>query len=423
MKKIASFFATIAAVAALTACSQDDSPVLQKPTEFKLNTPPFSAELYQLTPEGQLQFTCSQPNYGLGTQTTYGLEFSLSEDFSNPAPLAVAEPFSATITVGAEALAVAICENLGVVDEDTWAEFASNNVRPVYFRATAEVAGVEFSKITSNIVKLENVEFYYAIKTPGYIYLTGYPSFYEPSEANKDELIRLYESEDAIGSKIYSTVIEDVPAQTVAFRLYTALTGWGSNNCLGAGEADMNDVNITDDFVDGVYNGDVIVNGQSNWSVDWKGGDMTITVDLNANKINIQSGAVEVKPTTYIYMVGNNAGWAPPCVDNQSVYDNWRLSCSDGSGVYTATFDLPTNMDGNDLYCRFFQTLGNDGWNGVQAKWASAADGSVNVEVTSGTEYATVAGDGCFQMNGAKGKKIEVVLNTNENKVKFTFVE
>ena len=66
MKKIASFFATIAAVAALSACSQDDTPVLHTPTEFKLNTPPFAEQLYQLTDNGQLTFTCSQPDYGLG---------------------------------------------------------------------------------------------------------------------------------------------------------------------------------------------------------------------------------------------------------------------------------------------------------------------------------------------------------------------
>lgn len=421
MKKIASFFATIAAVAALSACSQDDTPVLHTPTEFKLNTPPFAEQLYQLTDNGQLTFSCSQPDYGLGVETTYSLEISLTDDFLDSRTVTLTNPLSATMTTSTAGVNLAILDMLGVIDEETWAPYADNRVMPLYVRATAQTAQVEYSKITSNVVKLPNVEIYFAIKVPGYIFLTGYPEFTEPNEANKDKLIRLYESEDAIDSKIYSAVIEDVPAGSVAFRFFTTLTGWDGNS-LGAGEADMTDIDISKDFVNGEYNGDIVVGGKSNWKIDWAGGDLTITVDLNDNKITIQAGAVEIKPTTYIYMVGNNADWKAPCVDNQEVYDNWRISCSDGSGIYSATFDLAA-LPADDLYCRFFANLGTDEWNGVKAKWASDPDGSVNVEVTSGTEYPTVEGDGCFMMKGAKGKTVNVVLDTNANKVKFTFVE
>ena len=203
------------------------------------------------------------------------------------------------------------------------------------------------------------------------------------------------------------------------FRFYTALTGWGGSDSYGS-QVDDNPVDVT--LVDGQRTSD-LVNGKGSFNFpDFPGGEMTITVDLNTMKVTFQTGAVEVKPTTYIYMVGNNADWKAPCVDNQAVYDNWRLSCSDGSGIYSATFDLAA-LPADDLYCRFFANLGTDEWNGVKAKWASDANGSVNVEVTSGTEYPTVEGDGCFMMKAAKGKTVNVVLDTNANKVKFTFVE
>ncbi len=421
MKKIASFFAAVAAVAALSACSQDDSPVLMKPTEFKLNTPPFAEQLYQLTDEGQITLTCSQPDYGVGIETTYGIEISTTEDFAQSRTMKVSDPLSATLSFSTSEANLAILDMLGVIDEDTWEPYANDHVRPLYVRATAQAAQVEYSKITSNVVELPNVEFYYAIPTPGYIYLTGYPAFVEPSADYKNDLIRLFEDENAIGSNIYSAIIEDVPAQTVAFRFYTELTGWGSKNCLGAGEADMTDVNITGDFVDGVYDGSVTVNGQSNWSIDWQGGDMTITVDLNTNTIKIQAGAVEVVPptvTSYIYICGNMASsdWTEPSEANAAFYDDWKLACDDNSGVYKATFSFP-NLGADALYCRFYQKL--TGWGAAQ--WASPTD--ADYEVTSGVAVDSKVGEGCFMLNNAKGKTVDIEVDTNTNKVKFTFVD
>lgn len=420
MKKIASFFATIAAVAMLSACSQDDTPVLHTPNEFKLNTPPFAEQLYQLTDNGQLTFTCSQPDYGMGVETTYSLEISLTDDFLDSRTVTLTNPLSATMSTSAAGVNLAILDMLGVVDEETWAPYADNRVMPLYVRATAQTAQVEYSKIPSNVVKLPNVEIYFAIKLPGYIYLVGSPEGWAGPDAENAEHYkdwRLFEDETAIGSKVYSAVFT-MPAAPM-FRFYTALTGWGGSDSYGS-QVDDNPVDVT--LVDGQRTSD-LVNGKGSFNFpDFPGGEMTITVDLNTMKVTFQAGAVEVKPTTYIYMVGNNADWKAPCVDNQAVYDNWRISCADGSGIYSASFDLAA-LPADDLYCRFFANLGNDEWNGVKAKWASDADGSVNVEVTSGTEYPTVEGDGCFMMKGAKGKTVNVVLDTNANKVKFTFVE
>lgn len=414
MKKIASFFATIAAVAALSACSQDDSPVLQKPTEFKLNTPPFAEQLYQLTEEGQIILTCSQPDYGVGVETTYSVDISLSEDFATFRSVSVLSPLSATLTMSAANVDLAILDMLGISDEETWAPYADNRVMPLYVRAHAQASAVEYSKITSNVVKLPNVEIYFAIKTPGYIYLVGNPEGWKgPEESNAAHYKnwRLYENEAAIGSNVYSAVFT-MPAQPI-FRFYTALSGWDGGDSYGS-QAEDSPVDFA--LADGSAEAP-LVNGKGSFSFpDFEGGEMTITVDMNEMKVKFEAGAVEVHPTTYIYMVGNNAGWVEPSSDNQAAYDPWRLSCSDGTGVYTATFDL-AELGADDLYCRFYQTLA--GW--VDAQWASTTD--ADFPVTSGTTYDTKVGQGCFQMVGAKGKKVNVVLDTNANKVKFTFVE
>ena len=423
MKKFVSFIATIAAVAALSACSQDDGPVLQKPTEFKLNTPPFAEQLYQLENTGDIQFTCSQPDYGLGTETTYGVEISLTEDFANPKAVTLANSLSATLQFSAADVNLAILDLLGVVDEETWAPYADNRVMPLYVRATAQAAQVEYSKITSNVVKLPKVEIYFAIKLPAYIYLIGSPSGWNsPSPGNAEALKdwRLFESEQAIGSNVYSAVFT-MPAQPT-FRFYTALTeagdGWEANylGCPGGPNADT-DVNC--ELTDGVFEGSLDPNTKDKFFFpDFQGGEMTITVDLNTNTIKVQAGAVEVHPTTYIYICGNMASsdWTEPSAANQEFYDNWRLSCSDGSGVYTATFNLD-NCGADALCCRFYQAL--TGWGAAQ--WASPTD--ADYEVTSGVAADSKVGEGCFQLNDAKGKNVSVEVDTNTNKVKFTFVE
>lgn len=413
MKKLASFIATIAAVAAFTACSYDDSPVLLKPTEFKLNTPPFAEQLYQLTDEGQMQFTCSQPDYGVGVETTYGLEISMTEDFAESRVIKLTNPLSATLDFSTAEVNLAMLDMLGVVDEETWAPFADNRVMPLYVRANAQAAQVDYSKITSNVVKLPKVEIYYAIPTPGYIYLVGTPEgWVGPEEGNAEHYKdwRLFENETAIGSQVYSAVF-DMPAAPI-FRFYTALTGWDADSY--GSQADDNPVDIT--LVDG-ENQSALVKGKGSFSFpEFAGGEMTVTVDMVNMTVKFQAGAVEVHPTTYVYMVGNNGGWAEPV---EGTYEDWKLSCSDGSGIYSATFNnvsLPADA-GGALYCRFYRAL--TGWGAAQ--WASTTD--ENYDVTPGVAAPTKDGEGCFKLSDAEGKNVNVVLNTNDNTVTFTFVE
>ena len=418
MKKIALFIATVAAMAGLSACSQDDSPVLQTPTEFKLNTPPFVNQFYQLSPEGELQLTCSQPDYGVGVQTTYGVEISLDENFEKSAVITPKEPFNATITIPEEKVALAICDLLGIVDEDTWVPFANDHTRPLYVRATAIAGYADYSRIVSNVVTLPNVSFYFAIPTPGYIYLVGSPSDWkDPLETNAEhyKAWRLYESEDAIGSKVYSAVF-DMPADPV-FRFYTALNGW-ETDFLGCPGGPNEDKEVACTLTDGEYNGTLTETKDKFEFADFAGGKMTITVDLNKMTIKIQAGEVEVHPIKYVYMCGNMASsdWTEPSAANEAFYQNWRLECNDGTNVYKGQFDLK-DCGAADLYCRFYQAL--TGWG--KAQWASPTD--ADYPVTLGQPTPTKDGEGCFQVPGAKGKIISVVLDATANEVTFSFVE
>ena len=107
--KIYTVLAAGAAMLGVVSCSTPDTPVMQKPTEFKLNVPPFAQQYYQLSPEGVLELTCSQPDYGIGTVVNYSAEISLTEDFADSRAIINTNGASATIALSEEAISTAIC--------------------------------------------------------------------------------------------------------------------------------------------------------------------------------------------------------------------------------------------------------------------------------------------------------------------------
>lgn len=416
--KIYTVLAAAAAMLGVASCSTPDTPVMQKPTEFKLNVPPFAQQYYDLTEGGVLEFTCSQPDYGIGTVVNYSAEISLTEDFAEYKTLANINGASATIGLNEADVAIAICEMLGITDEDTWQPYAEDHVRPLYVRAVAQVGSYEWTNITSNVIELPRVDFYYALKTPAYIYLVGAPSGWtEPIADNADKYKdwRLWEADDAVGSNVYSAVF-DMPADPV-FRFATALTGWDSD-FIGIAGGPNDDKEVDCILADGEYNGTLAVTKDKLEFKDFTGGKMTITVDLNKMTVKVQAGEQEVVTPKYVYMVGNQAMWKEPSADNAEIYDNWRLECTDGSGVFTGTFEITETQDNNpDLFCRFYQEL--TGWGAAQ--WASVT--GKDYPVTPGVAAETAVGEGPFQLEGALGATISVSLDTKANTVTFDFVD
>ena len=220
-------------------------------------------------------------------QTTYSMEISIDENFGNPLPIKVADPFSATMVMNDLEINQAILDMLGVTDADTWAPYEDNHIRDIFFRATAQLAGIEGTSITSNVVKISNVDFFSSIKEPGFIYLVGAPEGWAgPTAGNAAhyESWRLFEAEDNIGSEIYIGTF-DISAGSAMFRFYTALTGWDDDS-YGSQENDSAlDFQITNGSFDGT-----IVKGKGSFNFpDWAGGKMTIIVNLKNNTIHIEA--------------------------------------------------------------------------------------------------------------------------------------
>ncbi len=161
------------AAVAFTSCEADDDPKLNEPTEFVLNTPPFATQLYDLTPDGVIELTCSQPNYGLTLATTYGVEISMREDFGEnlPAPGEEEAPYSVTILptnpqsavlqLQESKIAEAICAMRGITSEEEYTEIPAH---PLYIRALAHINNQPATKITSNVVTLTQVKGYCAFE-------------------------------------------------------------------------------------------------------------------------------------------------------------------------------------------------------------------------------------------------------------------
>lgn len=372
----------------LSACheTQDDAPVYKDPTSFELNMPPMASNYYELTPTGTLELTCSQPDYGFGALVSYSVEMALDEEFTESRMLAPEYPTRAVLSLKGEDIAASVCEILGITGE-TYDE--TNNVVALYFRAIAQLPQVESSRIVSNTIKLPLVQYYLAVKEPAFIYVVGdFAGWKEPNAGNFDYYrnYRLYEPVTAIGSKVFSGVF-NVEAGKAMFRFYTALTGWDADSY--GSQPDDNPIDY--ELTDGIFEG-TVVKGKGSFNFpDWKGGEMTITVNMAGDNmtVTIQAGAVDTTPKDAIYICGNITGWAEPSEDNASKYENARLLDQKADGVYTGTFSLPSSGDGLS-YFRFYKQL--SGWGAAQ--WASPT--GENFDLPLGEATASAVGEGCF---------------------------
>lgn len=391
------------AVFGFTSCEQDTEPVYHAPTTFELNTPALQDQYIELTPDGTFDLVAkAQPDYGYSAVTEYGCIVSLTPDFAETREFT--SGVQSRMTFKSADLAVAICELKGIESEE---DYVDEDPIPVYFKGTAQINGIEGSRIvSSNYVVLNHVKYYFAVPVPGYIYLVGNPEGWAgPNEGNAEHYApwRLWEADNAIGSQIYTGQFT-MPAAPM-FRFYTALTGWDADSY----GAQVDDNPIDFELQDGVFESPM-VKGKGSFSFpSFAGGVMTIVVNMKEMTVTVYEGAQTVVTPRYIYMVGNNGGWAEPV---EGTYEDWKLVDNSESGVYSNTFDL-TDLPADDLYCRFYSEL--NGWGAAQ--WASTT--GADYEVTPGVPAPTAVGEGCFMYPGAKGQTIKVTLDTNNNTVTF----
>lgn len=289
MKKLSYIlFSFISLLLATASCSglEEENPVIQTPTKLVLNTPATANQYVDLGYDkdaGTVNFTCSQADYGFAASANYYMQVSLDESFSNFEELATSYT-SCNMNVKANEIAEAVCKLRGIKSEETYTD---EPARKVFFRVRSQILKYEDTSILSNVVAMEKVKGYFALRLPGYIYLVGAPEGWSgPSEDNKGHYgdWKLLESDNAIGSKVYFGEF-DIPAGKFQFRFYTALTGWDKDS-YGIQEADAPlDIAMTN----GIYDGK-IVKGKGSYQIpDWPGGKVKITVNMsNDSKMTVK---------------------------------------------------------------------------------------------------------------------------------------
>lgn len=175
MKKLNIFLACLVGLMTFAACEsdRDDNPTLVQPADgsFVLNTPAFAGNTYDLEYSKSLELSCSQPDYGFTAATTYSVEVSLDESFASSEVLSTVYT-TARMNVDASEFAVA-ATNLAVAEGMTEDMFPY--VGNVYVRVNAKLRE-GLGEITSNIIELPNVKFYFAlppVKKPTELFLIG----------------------------------------------------------------------------------------------------------------------------------------------------------------------------------------------------------------------------------------------------------
>ncbi len=424
------------ALAALgfTACEDDKEPVYHQPTTFVLNTPPMAEQTAVLAAGDLINFTCTQPDYGVSLITTYVIDVTTADEFveaaeatddseaveANYKTISPAEANVANFNLKAEDLSRALLQLDGI---DGFASYPKTG-NPVYtdvrVRCRAYLNGIQGSEIASNVVTLAGVQVYNPYPAvPRFIYLVGQPSGWtEPSAGNKSFYEAWAIEETGIGTDIYEGSLE-LPQGENYFRFYLGLEGWGSDNSLPSigpnGVDGDNSPMSTISSTPTVYKA---VPGKGSWftSESFEGGAVTFTLNMTKADdwtLTVVTGA-KVKES-YVYLCGDFPGfvWTEPSMANANQFEDWRLVDAGGTGVYTNVFDI----EAHDIYFRVYGEF--TGWGATP--YSAKADGS-NVDITMGNAYAYETGEGCWHFDWPGGQ-VRFTLDTKAGTMTVSAVE
>ena len=174
MKKIIISLCLFAGIWGLTSCKEDDKTILQDPTTFVLNTPPYAENyLFDLEKSTAIELTCSQPDYGYTAVTTYQVQVSLDQSFPTDGFETLATTYTtAKMDVNASQVAVA-ATNLNLQAGKEEADFPI--IGSLYLRLVASVAG-GMNPIASNAIELPKCRIHFALPPvvlPESMYIIG----------------------------------------------------------------------------------------------------------------------------------------------------------------------------------------------------------------------------------------------------------
>lgn len=401
------------------SCSQDRDPVLQTPTNFVLNVPAMQDQYIELQEGNTLELVASQPDYGYSAVAVYSAEMSLTEDFSASYALAPSNKNLARMTLSQSEIATGLCELTGVTDAESYAEKFPDGMEAmkVFFRAICELDGVEGSRIVSNVVSYDKLKGYFAVSVPGFIYLVGSPEgWVGPTEDNAAHYAewRLFEPDNAIGSKVYSGVF-DMPAAPM-FRFYTALTGWDDDSY--GSQVDDSKIDFPD-FTSGSFTSPVVKGKGSFNFPNFPAGKMTVTVDMSDEKnitVTCTAGESSVTVTKYIYLVGSISGWIEPGLSKEEDYKNFRLADTSDSGIYTGKFPVSAGH----VNFRFALELTDAAWDNDTQIGAAEPDGDVACSFTNGAFSGPyVPGNGNWAFDLEADGTLSLTVDTNNQTVSY----
>lgn len=302
MKKFILMAAAAVMAAGFSGCKEDTQPRLEKPTEFVLNRPAMADQLYIMAPENGITFTLSQPDYGLGCTPNYQLQIAKSEEDFAKAEFDVEKPedggyitletitTNATIDITGEIFSMAMCSLLGYTTENNF----SSEPQPIFVRAHAWVPNAGYSDIFSNVIKLNAVQPYFAVKVADLIWLVGKPEGWTAPAPGYPEAGPWSLSETEPGNKLYEGTF-DIPEGQFQFRFYDKFSDDEAWEWFSIGSQDEdNPVVIALD--NGVYQGNCFYDpstkgtGKGSWQIpSWTGGTVKISVNLNNKTVRFES--------------------------------------------------------------------------------------------------------------------------------------
>ncbi len=235
MKKSLIFSGLIALAVAVSSCGNERDTIIQKPADgsFKLNDYPFQSEYIDLETAKDIELTCSQPDYGFAAIANYSLDVALTDDFSDEKKVYNIKPQGsgtlAKMVYSANDLATAITTLHGYTSSEEKTDIPAC---PVYCRAVCEIAGAPDSRVVSNVIKLDKVKTFFAVREPAFIYCIGNYAgdWIGPEEGNYQALKPYRLTEQIIDSKIFYGEIQFTADENPTFRFYTALTGWDDDS-------------------------------------------------------------------------------------------------------------------------------------------------------------------------------------------------
>lgn len=343
MKKLVVLGLPMLALVGLAACSPDSDPKIDtsKDFEFVLNTPQLATQFIDLSSKGNIEFTVSQPDYGVTVVPTYGLEISLNPEFTpiteEPVidsdgeehivpgvyALNLDSQLKGVLVAKMSDIASGINQLNGIYEE---AAYTEDYVGPLYVRATAYLGygtAAEATAVVSNVIELTQVQGYPAF-TATEIFLSV------PGGANDwNHLPQIIYTKDNDKDEM---VLQGFAVINGEFKITDG--DWD-----GAGNWGADDTGLIDNG-DGTFSATLIQNSQSNFN----GAGIAapglyyfevILTDMKNDQDGSTVGTFTITPITSISLPGDYNGW-----------DTTANEMTQDGNFYTWTGEAPVTSAG-----------------------------------------------------------------------------